>query len=253
MPLVALLIAAAFLPGCILELLTTTAIQGELQAQNAAAATQQLAHAQKMAHEIEVRQAIDAYRAENGTNPPSLAALVPDFLAAVPMDASGRPVFAYDPATGWFGDPVPGGTAGAPTSATVTAQDRTNLEALSSALNDYYAWYREYPQQLADLAPRFIDTVPTQSDGRPYHYVPVTGEVRHTAELQSAAAPAVPRSSSAHVRGGSPAAEQVQAIGIMNELNAQPAPSADPMRRQVQDVTTQQNDRYESVLDDLNL
>jgi hypothetical protein len=171
--LAALLIAGAVLPGCILELLTTTAIQGELQAQNAASATKQLEHTRRMADEMKVKQAIDVYRAENAAYPPSLEALVPEYLDAVPVDPIGKPLFAYDPSTGWFGDP--------------------------------------------------------------------------------AKAPGSARASSMPISGGSPVAEQVEAIGIMNELNAQPGPTSDIAREQANDITTQQNERYESLLDDLNL
>lgn len=250
-PLAVLIAAAAFMPGCILEVLTATAIQGELQAQNAASATKQLDRTRRMADEMKIRQAIDVYRAENRENPPSLEALVPNYLDAVPTGPTGDPLYAYDPATGWFGPP-----SEAPSAATaaMTPADRANLEAVRSALYDYHAMYREYPQSLNDLAPRFMDAVPVQPSGQPYRYFPDTGEVYHPSELQSAATAPAPASRSAMpISGGSPVAEQMQAIGIMNDLNAGVPPASDPARQQAEDIGARQNERYEEVLDSLNL
>lgn len=250
----ALMAAVVLLPGCMVELLTTTAIQGELQAQSAAAATQQLANARRQADEMKLRQGIDVYRAENGVNPPSLQAMVPDYLDAVPVDPAGRPLYAYDPASGWFG---PAGSGGAPSGAVsgrMTAQDDANLDQLYAALDDYYAMYGEYPAKLGQLAPRFIDAVPGQAvGGQPYIYRADTGEVYHPSELQAAARPQAGTRSSMPISGASPVAEQVQAIGIMNDLNAQTNPTAGRARQQVQDLATSQNEQYESLMNDLDL
>lgn len=250
--LCALLLAAALMPGCILELLTTTAIQGELQAQSAASATAQLDRTRRMADEMKIRQAIDVYRAENRENPPSLEALVPNYLDAVPVGPTGDPIYTYDPATGWFGMPSQAG-ASSGSVAPMTAQDEANLDAIAGALYDYHAMYRRYPDRLADLAPRFIDAVPNQASGQPYRYFPETGEVYHPAELQTAASPHSGPGSTMPISGSSPVADQMQAIGIMNDLNAGSNPNADRARQQAQDIGAQQNERYESVLDDLNL
>lgn len=249
--LFALVLAAAMLPGCILELLTTTAIQSELQAQNASSAMNQLDRTRRMADEMKIRQAIDVYRAENRVNPPSLEALVPAYLDAVPVGPTGDPLYAYDPSTGWFGlrsENAPAAGAGK------TAQDEKNLESIRSALYDFHAMYGRYPTQLTDLVPRFIDAIPNQVSGQPYRYFPDTGEVYHASDLQSAGSTSGrSQSSSMPISGGSPVAEQMQAIGIMNDLNAGSNPTAGRSRQQVQDIGAQQNDRYESALDDLNL
>ena len=252
-PILALVVSAAFLPGCILELLTTTAIQGELQAQNAAAATQQLDRARRMADEMKIRQAIDVYRAENRTNPPSLEALVPDYLDAVPVGPTGEPIYVYDAATGWFGLPSER-QARSPGAGPMTAQDETNLKAIEGALYDYHAWYGTYPARLSDLAPRYIDGIPNTASGYPFTYFADTGEVYHPSELEAPSSAPAPRTrSSMPIGGPSPVAEQMEAIGIMNDLNAGVNPSAGRGRQQAEDIGSEQNERYESLLDDLNL
>ena len=130
----ALLLIALTLPlsGCLMELLTVTAIQGELAAQDAQSATRALSYAKESVATTELQQAISAYTAENGYYPPTLEALVPDYLYSVPTTPGGRP-YAYDPSTGHLTDP-----AAAPARVPFKASDRHKQQKVKDAL--YLFW-----------------------------------------------------------------------------------------------------------------
>lgn len=91
-----------FQSGCLLELLSTAAIEGELQAQTAASGARQMDQAQRMVTELELRQGIDVYRVETGSYPMTLEELVPKYLNAVPVGPDGQPRYDYDSVTGRF-------------------------------------------------------------------------------------------------------------------------------------------------------
>ena len=93
------LLVAVALSGCGVELLGTTAVRGELEAQNAKSAIKQLDNVKGQAATINIEKAIKAYRADKGVNPPSLEDLVPDYLAKIPTKPDGSS-YAYDPDTG---------------------------------------------------------------------------------------------------------------------------------------------------------
>ena len=85
------ILAVLAFSGCGVELLTTTAIQGELQAQQMKALKGQVEHAAGTSGQVNLQRAIDTYRAETGVNPPSLEALVPNYIAQIPVQAGGAP------------------------------------------------------------------------------------------------------------------------------------------------------------------
>lgn len=171
------------LSGCMLELLTSTAIQSELAAKDAQSATQVLHQAQDLKAETEANQAIQMYVAEHGQNPPSLDALVPEYLPDVPRQPDGTP-YGYDPATGALltgAAPAPAGPAEIP----FTEQDRKNLERLQKAIYEYWQSTGFYPKSLDDLDPLYINKVPKLSSGGSFVYRPKTGAVYHPAELRA--------------------------------------------------------------------
>ena len=161
------LIAALALTGCGLELLTTTAITGELRKQEAESATGVLQDAERRTGQWEAQQAIQAYRAEHGHNPSSLHELVPEYLAEVPKTADGEPM-AYDPATGRIGE---GG-----------AQAR--LADIQRAIRRYADDHGRYPPSLDALAPNYLAETPRTETGQPFAYNPHTGAVAHPRQLQ---------------------------------------------------------------------
>ena len=93
------LVLCLALTGCGVELLTTTAIQGELQTQQMQAMKRQVQSASDTSGRVTLERAIQTYRAEKGGNPPSLASLVPDYMPAVPKRGDGTE-YGYDPARG---------------------------------------------------------------------------------------------------------------------------------------------------------
>src|SRR5688500_14955524 len=95
----AIITLAVLLSGCMAEVLSSTAIQGELQAQQLKSVKGHMDHAKEMNAKLSLQQAINAYRAEKGMNPPSLDALIPEWIPAIPRNPDGTPL-GYDPRTG---------------------------------------------------------------------------------------------------------------------------------------------------------
>ncbi len=215
-PLICLITMPLALTGCIAEVLTTTAIQGELAARDAQASAQALHYAQDSRAKIEAEQAIKAYQAEKGVYPPSLTALVPGYLANVPLHSNGQP-YGYDPATGRLLDqPVP-----APPSSAITATDRRNLEAIGEAIYRYWESTGRYPQTLDDLDPVYMGTVPTMESGALFEYDPVSGAVyfpENAISSTSAPAPAA-RNHAGGGAGAGPLGEVMTGIAIQNDLS----------------------------------
>ncbi len=207
--LLALLLPLA-LSGCMLELLTTTAIQGELAAKDAQAATQALRYAKESTAKREAEYAIRTYQAEKGSYPPSLAALVPGYLPGIPMHADGTP-FGYDPATGKLLD----SDAPAPVQIPFTPEDGSNLKRIEDAIYSYWQTTGNYPRSLDDLDPMYIEQVPTLSTGGAFVYDAQTGAVYHPNDLRGPIA----GTSSVSAGGGSAAlGEATAGIAIQNDL-----------------------------------
>jgi len=156
------------LTGCGLEVLTTTAITGELQKQDAERAVDALDRTEQQTARWEAQQAIQAYRAEHGRNPASLEELVPEYLAEVPETPKGEPL-AYDPATGAVGE---------------AAAQRPQRARLEEAIHEYARDHRHYPPNLRALTPEYLADIPRTESGEPFAYNPQTGAVAHPRELQ---------------------------------------------------------------------
>ena len=252
-----LLLIALTLPlsGCLMELLTVTAIQGELAAENAQSATRVLSYVKESVANTELQRAIDAYAAEKGYYPPSLGALVPDYLYSVPKTPSGTP-YAYDPNTGRLIDP-----AAAPAQVPFTAADRRNLQKVKDAVYLYWKSTGFYPRTLDDLDPLYMEAVPKLSSGGVFIYDPRTASVYHPAEFATQRAPA---SRGAQTVGGGmptggvgPMGEVMTGISIQNELNSMNHSGTSNLRnvgrRSVNNIVGQQNQRQMKALRDLDL
>ena len=130
--------------GCLVETMTTTAIQAELAAQNATAAANAYRNAGASLGASQISRALQSYRAEYAVFPPSLEALVPTHLQAVPTTASGN-AYYYNPLSGEFSQtPIPGVSA-------VTAEDRRNLDVLGAAIGRYWQGASSVPPSLQAL------------------------------------------------------------------------------------------------------
>jgi len=99
------------LAGCGLELVTSTAIQGELQAEQLKAIKNQVGQAADSTAKVNIQRAIDTHYAETGQYPAQLEDLVPNYLPSLPMGPDGAP-YAYDPVHGKLLDAVAPTVAG---------------------------------------------------------------------------------------------------------------------------------------------
>lgn len=213
-PLISIAIVSTMLTGCIAEVLTTTAIQGELAARDAQASAQALNYAKESRTKIEAEQAIRAYQAETGAYPPTLTALVPNYLANVPLHPNGQP-YGYDAATGRLLDqPIQ-----APRAPSFTQTDQRNLELIGDAIYGYWEATGVYPRSLDDLDPIYIERVPRLESGAAFEYDAQTGAVFPPENLPAAPGPAPVHAPRAVGGGGAgPLGEVTTGIAIQNQL-----------------------------------
>ena len=156
------------LTGCGLEVLTTTAITGELQKRDAERAMDTLERTERQTERWDVQQAVRAYRAEHGRNPASLEDLVPEYLAEVPTNAQGESM-AYNPATGQVFE---------------REGDGQRMERLRQAIQNYAQERRHYTPNLRALTPQYLSEIPRTDTGEPFAYNPQTGAVVHPRQLR---------------------------------------------------------------------
>lgn len=240
-------VAVPMFSGCGLELLTTTAITSELAAQNANVASRVLDQAKTATSQTNAQHAIDLYRADKGHNPPSLEALVPEYLSEVPRRSDGTP-YGYDPAGGRLLD-----TPQVPATALTDAQ---KLQTLAEAVQRYGRETGRYPVSLWSLVPNYVPQLPKTANGLDFLYDPRNGGVYLPPGATSPAMPQPPPRTRA-MGGGSPMGEAMTGIGISNQLdNMSHAGSSAAQGRaganlgQIQD---QHNARQQRALNDLGL
>jgi len=244
--------------GCGVEVLTTTAIQGELQKNQLQTVTRQLTGAREFSSKLTLENAIQTYYGEKGVYPPSLDTLVPEYLPEVPKRPDGGP-FGYDPATGAVLEhpsaaPAPAMQAPAPISAT----DLQLAQQLRQAVGAYAAATGYLPPSLQALVPQYIAFVPTAADGRPYLYDPRTGAVTHPAQAGLAAAPAAPVPAPGRAPGamaGTPMTEAMTGLGVQAQLDSMSQSGASGAgsraRAGASGIEQSYSDRQQRALDDL--
>lgn len=252
MRVLSLLIFAGLLSGCMAEVLTTTAIQGELQAKQASAAMGQLNHAKNSTSRLEIDHAIKAYQAEFGYYPSTLASLVPTHLPAIPTKADGS-AYGYDPNTGQLLDQPMAAPSGG-----VTAGDRQLMSAIANAIQQYGQQSGFYPNTLDDLYPAYLKTRPVTESGQAFYYDNQNGAVTHPQAGQSTPRPqAQPRNRTGGGSGGGLLGETMTGIGIQQELNnmgSSGANSAQSRSRQnVQGVQQGHNQNLNKQMQNLGL
>lgn len=206
------------LSGCGLDVMTATAVHGELQAQSAKAALGQMEQTKRTMGNISFNQAVQAYRAEHGANPPSLEALVPNYLPAVPRMPDGTPC-QYDPATGTL-------TEASAAMGPVTPADLEMIRNIKSAINQYGTATGFYPPTLDALHPDYLPQAPRTSSGEEFLYNNQNGDVRHPHQ----AAP-----------------------GISPVQTAAPVAMPSHVRGRINDIAGQQTDRQNQAMDKLGL
>ncbi|MBI5092631.1 MAG: hypothetical protein HZB26_09350 [Candidatus Hydrogenedentes bacterium] len=251
--LVLLMIAA--LTGCGVELLTTTAIQGELQAEQLKAVKGQVGRATETTGKINLQRALDTYHAEKGAYPRSLQELAPDFIASVPTQADGTP-YGYDPSSGRLLD-----TATAAAATMLGPTDDQKMAQIREAIDKFGKTVRYYPGSLQALVPTYLPSLPKASNGMDFIYNPQNGTLTNPAQpmQQPAGQPPTvarrPAAAGGVGGGGGPMGEVMTGIGISNQLdsmsNAGSASAGSYARGKLQSSQEQHNQQQERALQDL--
>lgn len=245
------------LGGCGVELLTTTAIQGELQAEQMKAMDRQLSGAADTTAQINIERAIATYKGETGTNPPSLEALVPNYLPQLPLRPDGM-AYGYDPVSGTLtGQGVPAPASAMAAGGGPTQPDQRKIREIKDAINRYGAATGWYPATLQDLVPAYLPAVPKTTSGQDFIYNNQNGDVQHPAQV--AAQPSYNSYSNGPNAGGVGGAgatgEAMTGIGIQNQLNsmsnAGSSAAGSRMRQSAGTIQENYNQRQQEALDQL--
>jgi general secretion pathway protein G/type IV pilus assembly protein PilA len=245
--------------GCGVELLTTTAIQGELQAEQLKALKGQTSRAAGTMGKTNLEHALQLYQADKGRNPASLDELAPNYIERVPVRADGKP-YGYDPVSGKLLD-TPGSPA--PAVRGPTPNDLQKMNQITSAVNQYGTAIGWYPPSLAALVPTYLQAVPKTDSGEDFIFYPENGALFHPAQLQqpqqSPAAPTPPPATVARPIGGGagPMGEVVSGIGVQNQLNSMGNSGVNSAggyaRRSTDGATQQHNAAQEKALNELGM
>ena len=255
----AVVLTALALAGCGIELLAGTAIQGKLAAEQASTLKGTLDHVKDTTSGWGVDQAVDAYRAEKGSYPPSLEALVPEYMPSVPKNVDGTPV-TYDPNTGVVGgvvSPAPA-PAARPEPAGDSQADQQTMETIRRAINRYGEATRYFPPTLETLVPYYLAKVPKTSTGQDFLYNPQNGALTippaPTGRPQPRPRTAQPRAGGS---GAGPMGEMMTGIAIQGELNsmsnAGSSAAGTRARGGARNMGQQQTQRQNQVMNDLGL
>ncbi|HNZ49318.1 MAG TPA: hypothetical protein PLZ53_06760 [Candidatus Hydrogenedentes bacterium] len=244
----ALCLMLMLLSGCGAEILTVTAVQGELAAQNAKSATKQLAYVKDKMGSVSFDQAVQAYRAEHGSNPPTLDALVPGYLPQIPVQPDGSPYY-YDPATGTLSASAPAGAS--------SKQDQEMMLAIRNAITRYGTATGYYPPTLDALYPNYMTRLPRTSAGQEFVYNNQNGQISLPGQVSPTAPARTAGNRSAGIGGTGPMGEVMTGIGIQQELgrmNTSGASAAGSRTRSsAQDFSNQHTNTQNRVMDQLGL
>ena len=250
------LLGALLLTGCGVDVLMATAVQGDLQARQAKSANRVLNRAKAFKGTTEIKSAINLYRAEYGSNPPSLEHLVPGHLDAVPIQSDGS-AYGYDPRSGRISNrPSPNNQA-APNN---TARDQKTMRTVLAAIQKYGTATRFYPRTLDDLHPRYLQALPRTVDGQEFIYNNQNGQVSlpYRPQTQPTRRAATPRRGSGMGGSGSgPMGEVMTGMGVSKELNGMRhsgvSSASSRSRQKLRTGAADQNQRIDDTLKDLGL
>ncbi len=250
---IAALTVAFVLTGCGVELLGTTAIQSGLQAEQMKSMRGQIKNAAGTTGRINLERAIATYQGEKGVYPPSLAALVPDYLPQLPAKADGT-AYGYAPGTGKLLD------AAAAASLGPTAADQRLMQQIRTAMAQYGRATGYYPPTLDDLAPQYLPSAPRTSGGEHFIYNNQDGYLAHPRQQQATPTPQraarAPRGA-AGASGVGPMGEVMTGIGIQNQLNQMGNSGVNSAgsrsRRAVRGLGQDHNQRQNKTMDELGL
>lgn len=241
-----LFLGTLLLSGCLVDVLTSTAIQGELQAQQATAAQNTLNRVKNDTGQINLQHAVDIYQAEKGVYPESLDQLVPGFISPIPARADGG-AFGYNPVTGTVLDDDRG----------PAPADYRTMEQIKTAINAYGNATGYYPPTLDTLAQAgYLKTLPRTVSGAEFSYNKLNGAISHPLEGGiPSAAPARNMGGSTPAGGGGPMGEAMTGIAMQEQLNsnnnAGSAAAGSRGRSGARDAAARQTDRQQKALDEL--
>lgn len=242
---VVLTVIAASLSGCLLELLSTTAIQSDLQAKQATAAKNTLNQVTNETGQVHLQRAVDLYHADKAGYPESLNQLVPNYIDAIPERADGG-AFGYNPVTGRVlkddAGPAPA--------------DYLMMEQIDEAIVAYGHATGYYPPELDALTQAgYLNVLPRTAEGEPFLYDNQNGAVTHPDARR--ATPTRRPGGGLPAGGGGPLGETMTGVAIQQELNsnsnAGTSAAGTRGRAGAHDAGATQNERHEKALDDLGL
>lgn len=237
-------ITLAALTGCGVELLATTAVEGELQARQLKAVHSQSSAIAESAGRVNLQRAIDTYRAEKGANPPNLECLAPNFIPSVPVHVDGSS-YGYDPKTGTVSDhPAPAAPAPVLT-------DQQKIEQIRTAIDRYGKAVGFYPPSLQALVPTYLAEVPKTAAGQDFSFNPSNGALGVPGR-----APAPPSAPAVSAGGGTgPMGEVMTGIGMQQQLNQSSSGGSNRAgsygREKIGGVTQQYNQQQQQAVDAL--
>lgn len=241
-----LIVFLCFLPlvlsSCGVELLTTTAIQGELQAQQLKSMQRQVQGIADQTGKINLERAIQTFRAENGRYPTSLNELVPQYLPSLPSP-SGDSAYSFDPITGQI-ITVP---------SSIPSDDIRRMEQIKYAIAQYARATGYYPATLDSLYPSYLSFVPRTSDGQTFIYNAQTGNISHPllagAQMPQTAIPGAPV-------GSYPMNSVTGGMAVQQQLNSMTNSSGTVgsySRQSVENIQNDYSNQQNKVMDDLGL
>lgn len=248
-----------FLSGCMVDMLMSTAIEGELQKEQLGTLKKQLDNAKQTTSDIEVKHAIQIYAAEKGKYPASLEELVPDYLPQVPTQPDGSP-YRYDPASGQiFDGPAQPVVPTHPPMSQGSNEDK--MIQIRGAINQYGMATGYYPPSLQALVPTYLPAVPKANNGMDFIYTPENGalyEPAGTAPTRPMPAGGYGNTAPGGAGGGvSPMTEAMTGIGMQRQLdnmsNAGSSAAGSRARGDVRGIGQDHTQRQEQAMDDLGL
>lgn len=228
--------------GCGVEVVTTTAITSELQAQQVGALQRQVDAATRQSAEATLRHALDTYYGEKGSYPATLEALVPEYLPSVPVQPDGQS-FGYDPTTGRIFRQVPGGP---------TPQDFIMMQQIREAITRYGMATGYYPPTLEALYPSYLSQPPRTSSGEPFIYDNQTGYVAHPRQVGDG-------NTGGHgyaaASGVSPSVDGMTGLSLQQGMSSHGSAGSSPSRMSepLRGITQGHNDTQNRVMDNLGL
>lgn len=237
-----LIALVAPLNGCLLDMLMSTAIQGQLAATNAQSAMRTLGFAKDEAAKIGIQQAISVYAAETGRFPDSLEQLVPEFMPNVPVQPNGDP-YGYNPDSG---EVYSLGHVAA-----ISQRDDEMMQLIRQGLDAYEYDLGYFPDDLGTLVPFYLTDVPLTESGKSFPYAPDVGDISHPGERGVAPPPASLRSRPPGPSNFGTPSGITRQLQNMNNAGAYRANQA--MREGIGTFNKLYGDRQERALNDLGL